>query len=149
MDLDTAQDITQDVFVKIYEKRQLLEIHTSLKAYLYTAVRNNCFDHLKIHKIHQRHKDQIKQESSDLVIEDDDTVDQIELQDKIYKAIQTLPEQNQKIFKLSRFEAKTNQEIAELLNISKRTVETHISNALKKIKSLVLLVFISLVLSIL
>lgn len=144
-DLDTAQDITQEVFVRLYEKRDELLIHTSLKAFLYTSVKNRCLDYLKSNKIRQKHKEAIQKESS--VFTEEEEIEQTELQEKIYKAIQSLPDQNQKIFILSRFEGKTNQEIAEELNISKRTVETHISNALKKIRQLVLFVFILLIIS--
>ncbi len=144
LDLDTAQDITQEVFIKLYEKKDELIIHTSLKSFLYASVKNRCLDYIKIHNIRQQHKDIIQKESSILIEEDIDVIEKTELQEKIYKAIKTLPNQNQKIFMLSRFEGKTNQEIADELKISKRTVETHISNALKKIKSLVLYAFIIL-----
>ncbi len=149
LDLDTAQDITQEVFIKLYERKDELIIHTSLKSFLYTSVKNRCLDYIKIHNIRQQHKDIIQKESSILVEEDDNEIEKTELQEKIYKAIKTLPDQNQKIFMLSRFEGKTNQEIADELNISKRTVETHISNALKKIKAIVLIVFTVLIISLL
>lgn len=147
-DLDIAQDVVQEVFVKLYEKKDDLVIHTSLKAFLYASVKNRCLDYLRSNKIRQKHKEAIQNESDTFIQEDDnDAIEQTELQEKIYKAIQSLPDQNRKIFILSRFEGKTNQEIAEELNISKRTVETHISNALKKIKSLVLLGLIVLIIS--
>ncbi len=150
LDFDTAKDITQETFVKLYEKRDELVIHTSLKSFLYTSVRNRCLDYIKLHKIRQQHKDTILYESSTYT-EDEDT-DQIrytELQEKIHRIIKTLPTQNQKIFMLSRFGGKTNQEIADELNLSKRTVETHISNAIKKIKISVALSFIYLIIKLL
>jgi len=148
LDLDIAKDITQDTFVKLYEKREDLVIHTSLKSFLYASVRNKCLDYIKINKIRQQHKDAIQYQSSiSSEDEEDDKIRITELQQKIHRIIKTLPAQNQKIFMLSRFEGKNNQEIADELNLSKRTVETHISNALKKIKATVVLSVIALILS--
>nr|WP_255452834.1 RNA polymerase sigma-70 factor [Aquimarina sp. RZ0] len=145
-DIDIAQDLTQDIFLKLYEKRSTIEIHTSLKAFLYTSIRNRCFDYIKTNNIHKKHKDQLQIVSSLNNIDDEDPMLQrAELYVKIHEAIKSLPDQNQKIFKLSRLNGMTNQEIADELQISKRTVETHISNALKKIKSMVTLILILLI----
>ena len=143
-DFDLAQDIAQEVFAGFYERRESVSIHTSLKSFLYTSVRNKCLDELKKNQIHDKHKDMIKHTSS-AIEEDSDVVHKVELQEKIYKAIQKLPDQNQKIFRMSRLEGKSNQEIADELHLSKRTVETHISNALKTIKSIIFLASIVLV----
>ncbi len=149
LDLDIAKDITQETFVKLYEKREELVIHTSLKSFLYTSVRNRCLDYIKLNKIRQNHKDAIAYQSAtnSEEEEEDKEIRITELKQKIHKVIQTLPSQNQKIFMLSRFEGKTNQEIADELNISKRTVETHISNALKKIRVSVAIALLLLFLS--
>lgn len=142
LDFDIAQDITQDVFVMLYERKETLEIQTSIKGFLYTAVRNRCLDHLKSVKIHDRHHEEIQRSTQQMTSQEDDTIERIALQQKIHNEISKLPVRNQKIFKLSRLEGKTNQEIAEILQISKRTVETHISNALKKLRSvLTVLIF--------
>ena len=133
-DLDLAQDLTQEVFVKLYEKRKSLEIHASLKSFLYTAVRNCSLDHLRSQRIRSGHKEELKQAHKGRDIDDRDLMLQAELQEKIHEAVQQLPPKNQEIFKLSRFEGKKNQEIADQLGISKRTVETQISQALKKIR---------------
>lgn len=134
-DLDVAQDITQELFVQIYEKRESLHIHTNLKGFLYTSVKNRCLDYIKTSKIQSDHKNIIKEQLLDQHFDDTDFIEETELQEKIHKAILDLPEQNQKIFKLSRLEGKSNQEIANELGLSKRTVETHISNALKKLRT--------------
>ena len=145
-DLDSAQDITQEVFVRLYEKRSTLEIHTSLKAFLYTAVRNRCLDALRSNKTHQLHKEQIKSQTEEItsftIDQDEQLIEQTALQQKLYNAINELPEQNQKIFRLSRLEGKTNQEIADQLHLTKRTVETHISNALKKLRKIITLILL-------
>lgn len=134
-DLDIAQDLTQDVFVRLYEQRTELKIHTSLKSYLYTIVRNRCLDYIKTNRIHNDHKQIIQNEHTGSQADHSDVVLEVELQERIFSAINELPEQRQKIFRLSRLEGKSNQEIADLLSITKRTVETHISNALKNLKT--------------
>lgn len=134
-DIEIAQDITQDVFVKLYESKESLQIHTSLKSFLYTTIRNRCLDYIKINRIHHDHKEIIKHQLAGTDVDKSDAVLKAELQEKIYEAINQLPEQRQKIFKLSRIDGKSNQEIATLLNLTKRTVETHISNALKNMKA--------------
>ena len=146
LDMDIAKDITQDTFMKLYEKREELTIHTSLKSFLYAAVRNKCLDYIKVNKIRDQHKDQIKYQSSiSSEDEDDEKVRITELQQKIHSILKTLPTQNQKIFMMSRIEGKSNQEIADELGLSKRTVETHISNALKRIKQAVLLILLLII----
>lgn len=134
-DLDLAQGLTQEVFVKLYEKKDTLNIHTSFKSFLYTSVRNQCLDYIKATKIRRGHKEIIKYQNTGSEVDHSDTVLQVELQEKIYQIINGLPEQRQRIFKLSRQKGKSNQEIAEMLGISKRTVETHISNAIKSLKT--------------
>ncbi len=129
-----AEDLVQDVFVMLHEKIEVLQIHTSIKSFLYTSVRNHAFNYLK------RGKTIVFDQT--LIVEDenvigDELIEIAELSEKLYKAIQKLPSQNQKIFKLSRLEGYSNQEIADDLGLTKRTVETHISNALKKLKVLV------------
>lgn len=131
-DLSVAEDIVQDVFVKIYEKRETLQFHTSLKAFLYQAVHNKCIDHLRSNKVKSDHHNEIGKSQSEADFHD--MILQAELEERIYKAISDLPEQCELIFKMSRLEGKRNQEIAELLQISKRTVETQISKALKRLR---------------
>lgn len=144
-DIDLAQDIVQQMFVTLYEKREQLQIHTSIKSYLYTAVRNRAMDHLRSQKIHSLHHEKIKASQSEIDTTEDEEVLRTELQQKLYHAIAQLPEQNLKIFRMSRMQGLSNQEIAEELGLTKRTVETHISNALKKLRTLVHLVSIILI----
>jgi len=135
-DLQAAEDVTQDTFVHIYEIRESLEIKTSFKAYMYTAIRHSSLNYLT------KHKKMVDAPAAyiDGCTEDDDTqiITNVELAEKIHIAISRLPEQNQKIFKLSRYRGLNNEEIAQKTGLTKRTVETHISNALKKIKKILL-----------
>ncbi len=133
-DLDDSQDLVQEVFVKLYEQRASLEIHTSLKAFLYQSVRNKCLDQIRMVSSRSAHHEEILAINKGNEVDDSDLVLQVELEEKIHLAIKNLPDQCQLVFKMSRLEGKRNQEIADELSISKRTVETQISNALKKLR---------------
>ncbi|TLX78454.1 RNA polymerase sigma-70 factor [Labilibacter sediminis] len=134
-DVDLSRDLVQEVIVNYYEKRNSIEIHTSLKAHLYQSVRNRCLNHIKREQVLRTHHSAIYAEKKDSNQAFYDLVEETELENRIYQVIKALPKQCQKIFEMSRFEGKSNTDIAEELSISKRTVETQISNALKKIRS--------------
>lgn len=132
-DLDMSREIVQVVFVKLFEKRQSLEITISLKSYLYKMVYNDCLNAIKSKKIISGHHTQYAQQM-DLLTDFQDVMEQTENELRIYKALDKLPPQCKLIIQQSRLEGKKNKEIAEELNISIRTVETQISKALKLLK---------------
>ncbi|GAF05641.1 RNA polymerase sigma-70 factor [Saccharicrinis fermentans] len=134
-DLDQSRDLVQEVIVHFYEKRDHIEIHTSLKAHLYQSVRNRCLNYLKREQTIRNHHSRIFEERKESHQEFLDLMEEAELENKIFNIIHALPKQCQKIFEMSRFDGKSNADIAEELSISKRTVETQISNALKKIRA--------------
>ena len=133
-DLDLAKEIVQVVFVKLFEKRHSLEITTSIKSYLYKMVYNDCLNAINSQKITSMHYSQYARE---LNIQADyhDVMEQIEKEQRIFKAIDQLPPQCKLIIQQSRFEGKKNQVIADELNISIRTVETQISKALRLLRA--------------
>lgn len=132
-DLDSSRNVVQDVFVGLFDKRESIVIHTSLKAHLYQSVRNRALNYLKREKMQRDHHYRILEEN-----EGNEAYDEPygveELQSHIGKVVNDLPAQCQKIFLMSRQEGIPNGEIAEQLLISKRTVETQISKALKRIR---------------
>ncbi len=134
-DMDLARDIVQEVIVNFYEKRKEIEIHTSLKSHLYQSVKNRCINHLKRESVIRVHHSNIFSETQENEEMFYDIMEETELENRIYQVIQSLPNQCRKIFEMSRFHGCSNQDIADQLSISKRTVETQISNALKKLKS--------------
>lgn len=138
LDLSIAEDLVQEVLLKLYENRRSIQFHTSLKAFLFQSVRNKSIDYLRSVKSKSEHHDQMKLLSIAESTNWNDTMEQTELEERIAKAISALPDQCQVIFKMSRFDGKRNQEIAEELDISKRTVETQVSNALKRLRKDVL-----------
>lgn len=130
-DRDEAEEVVQSSFLAIWEKRNTLFITSSLKSYLYRAVRNSCLNVIKHEKIKQVHVDH---EMKVLSPADENTSDAVlsnELEKQIYIAMQALPEQCLLVFKMSRFEELKYQEIADQLNISVKTVENQIGKALR------------------
>ncbi len=132
-----AEDIVQDIFLKMWESRGKLVINTSLKAYLFRSVHNNCIQYLRRQSVRKNYGDshQVKlQESlimSHLFFESGLTKlfeEEIELLKN--NAINQLPEKTRKIYILSRDGYLKNSKIAELLEITEKTVEYHISRAL-------------------
>ncbi len=143
-DMDAARDLVQEVFSYIYENRADLSIRESLKAYLYRSVGNRSLNLLKHFEVRERHHRDIGERADHLY--QDEQIELAELQARINKAIDELPPQCAKIFRMNRFEHKSNAEIASELNISKRTVETQISNALKVLRSVLKMAFINFLL---
>lgn len=134
-DMDTSREIVQNYFVKLFEKHANIHIQTSLNSYLYSSVRNSCLNYLKQQKLHASHKDNIRVENKEAIIDFTDTMEQTELEYKIWQEVSTLPDQCKHIFNLSRKEGIKNMEIANQLGISIRTVETQISKALKILRT--------------
>ncbi|MEN8250372.1 MAG: RNA polymerase sigma-70 factor [Bacteroidota bacterium] len=140
-DLDTAKEIVQDVFIRIWEKRSSLPAEISLKTYLYTSVRNKCIDYLKHLKVENEfHKMRIREilesgnNTSNSMDHPLDGLISKELENVIVDAIENLPEKCREIFELSRFEGLKYREIAEELNISVKTVETQMSRAFASLR---------------
>jgi RNA polymerase sigma-70 factor (ECF subfamily) len=133
-DLDLSKEVVQNAFVKLFEKRNSLEISSNIKSYLFKMVFNDCLNVLKreknILRLHNEYALGLDQYQDYIEISE-----QTELEYKIYTAINKLPPQCKRIIQQSRFEGKKNQVIADELNISIRTVETQISKALKLLKA--------------
>lgn len=128
-DKEAAEDLTQDLFVKLWERRETLPEVINLKAYLVHIVRNSALDYIKRKKTGASQLDQFlyfERNAGELSPEQTE-----DLKNKISDSLSHLPPKCRLIFSLNRFEGLTNDEIAEYLEISKRTVETQISKALK------------------
>ena len=130
-DPDDAEEIVQAAFIGFWEKREAISIDTSVKSYLYRAVRNSCLNELKHEQVKQRYiagetvmGEKVSESADHLAIH-------VELEDKIKAAIQKLPDQCRLIFTMSRFEELKYQEIADQLNLSVKTVENQMGKALK------------------
>jgi RNA polymerase sigma-70 factor (ECF subfamily) len=133
-DKDEATEIVQDFFVRLWENRTSIKETSSLKSYFFTSVKNRSFNYLKKNEVHAQTIEQLKHLAENCPLYQPDVFIESELQDKIKAAIDKLPARCGEIFVLSRFKGLSNDEIATQLEISKRTVETQISNALKVLR---------------
>ena len=138
---EDAREIVQGVFVKIWKIRETLPDDIHFKTYLYTAVRNRCLDYLKHLKIINNYKAELLKQVSEAIQNNSNTLETPleglitkELEEKIMAAIDSLPEKGREVFILSRFEGMKYKEIAEKLNISVNTVETHMSRAINTLR---------------
>ena len=129
-----AEEIVQDIFINIWERRTQITINSSIKAYLYTAVRNRSFNYLKL----QLPKDQKMTQLDNIAIIETDSKEKDmmfdELKVHVKLAIEKLPNKCRIVFNLSRDSGLTYKEIAEELDISVKTVENQIGLALKKLR---------------
>lgn len=133
-DQDDAKDIVQRTFYKLWEQREQIEIHTSIKSYLYRMVHNNCLNKIKQNKIRTEHDQQIGYEKSYEESNTDKLVLSSELQGKIDDAIESLPPRCREVFKMSRMQQLSYAEIAKEMNITPNTVETQIVKALRLLR---------------
>jgi len=136
-----AEEIVQDIFIKIWQNREDITPTKSVKAYIFQAVHNSCINSI-IQKKNKKtiHNIFLSDESWEVIQESTQInpflLEKLEARDTeqiIKQIIETLPTGCSEIFKLSRFENKSNQEIAEQLNISISTIRTQIYRALDKI----------------
>ena len=127
-DKDEAEEVVQEVFCKIWDKRKSLSFTSSFKAYVFTSVRNKCFNHNEHMKVRHQHQAHVKHTTSEA---DSGMLEEVDLERKIEEAVATLPEQCRKVFKMNRFEGLKYKEIAEQLGISPKTVENQMGKALK------------------
>ncbi|MCU0323855.1 MAG: RNA polymerase sigma-70 factor [Spirosomaceae bacterium] len=134
-DMDDSEEIVQNVFMTIWEKKDDLEITISLKSYLYRAVHNHCLNRIKHFKVREEYQQYATDYYDSSYHSVSETVYKNELEQKISEAIQKLPEQCRLIFKMSRFEELRYQEIADQLNLSVKTVENQIGKALKFLRT--------------
>lgn len=138
--LGEAEDVTQNIFLRVWEKRRELGGTRSLRSYLYTMARNAVFDIFS----HSIVEDKYMQEHINSAAERRDAplsekIETEELALLIAVAVDRMPEQRRRVFSLSRYEELSNKEIAERLNLSVKTVERHMTAALSQLRRLLTL----------
>ena len=135
-ELEVAEEIVQQLFYTIWEKRKELTFKTSLKPYLYSSVKNNSLDYLKHQKVKNNYTKHVLSTSRNESSDYNDKYVSKESLERINRAIEKLPEQRKRVFKMNRFEGLKYREIAVKLQISEKTVENHMGSALKQLRIL-------------
>lgn len=130
-DEEDAEDIVQEVFLYLWDKRSTLILKSSISSYLYSAVRFKFFNLLDRKKIRTDYKISFQQFLDQGEYMTDNYIREKEFSQLIEKEIAALPDKMREIFELSRKHHLSRKEIAAQLNLSEKTVKNQINNALK------------------
>ena len=132
-DTELAEETAQDMFVKIWEKRESLNIQSSVKHYFFRSIRNHCLNQIQHEKIKKQYANTVIESANQEIITEQYFME-VGLIQRIEKCIDGLPPKRQEIFRLSREQGLKYKEIADTLNISVKTVEAQMGLALKYLR---------------
>jgi RNA polymerase sigma-70 factor (ECF subfamily) len=134
---ERAKDLVQDVFIKIWNRREKWKVHCSVKSYLLKAVRNSAINHIN----KRSHRSEVRETFSREVLQNikpsvDQGIDKKDkLVDQIWEAVVAMPKRRRRVFILYHRHGLSYIEISEVLDISRKTVENHMGLALKDIRA--------------
>jgi len=129
-----AEDIVQDVFIYLWEKRAQITIHTSMKSYLYSATKNACINYIKSKHFQQESKHVEIPEYLPENIWANTRLEEEEVRQQIENAINDLPEKCRIIYSMCKHQDMSYKDVAETLEISIKTVENQMSIALRRLR---------------
>ncbi|NDV80693.1 RNA polymerase sigma-70 factor [Bacteroides sp. 51] len=140
---EDAENIVQDVFLELWERKELLNMPINLIAYLFTAIKNRCIDLLRrkvmiretADKLQEEHLLTLRMKYYSLEAFDQNLFQEKDIEQILSEAINNLPEKCREIFVKSKIEGKKQKEIAAELNVSINTIETQMGIAYKKLKT--------------
>jgi RNA polymerase sigma-70 factor (ECF subfamily) len=133
-DADEADELLQDLFVKIWEKREQINIHDSFDAYLYRVAQRMAIDYFRRLERLARMHNEVQLGSTEFVHDTEEVLNAKETKRLLDLAIAKLPEQRRIAFTLCKIEGKSHQEAAEIMNISPNTVHNHLVKAVGTVK---------------
>lgn len=144
---EEAEDISQDIFVSMWQNREKLAGIENLNAYLYRIARNTVFRHIERSLLFRDYQQQ-QVDNALFSSTDNGSIEEElyakELEFLVSTAVSKMPPQRKQIYRMSRIEGVSNDEIATRLSISKRTVENHLTQALADIRKIIVFFVISL-----
>lgn len=126
-----AEEIVQDFFVRLWSNRQNIKTYGNVKGYFFTSIKNRSINFLKSNEVKRQVIESLKGQIETELRYNPEIYTDTELHRQLKAAFAKLPPRTAEIFTMSRFRGFTNEEIATDLGLSKRTVETQVSNALK------------------
>ncbi|MCX6253281.1 MAG: RNA polymerase sigma-70 factor [Bacteroidia bacterium] len=134
-DHDTAEEIVQDLFFRLWQDKEKIKIESSLNGYLFRSVHNKCLHYIEHNRVVERHAEEMSYHQTVSHENPSDILQYKELQARIARILEKLPERCGKIFCMSRFEGLKYTEIAEKLSVSVKTVESNMGRALKEFRN--------------
>ena len=129
--IEDARDLAQNIFVKLWTLRNTLPDLISFPAYLYRICRNSAIDYARKHRIML----DIEENFAETDSLDEDYFAR-EMRSRMESRIAQMPEKRRRVIMMSRIEGKSNEEIADEMGITKKTVENHLNAALKELRKL-------------
>ena len=133
-DNETAKDAVQQIFLKLWESRSLFSIHINLRNYLYTMLKNHLLNEIRNNYTALEKNYELAQETIEYENEILSKLEEKEMTEQLYRAIDSLPEQKKAVCLYKLKDSLSNQEIAEKMQISIPTVKTHYSQAIKLLR---------------
>lgn len=130
---EVCEDIIQDLFIKLWNNRQVIEITVSLKAYLYASIRYEVYRQIRVGAVRDDIYDDLLERIHTPAVYGN--IEYKELVAQISSVIDRMPEKCREVYKLSREENLTHKQIAAQLNISTKTVENHLTKALRQLRT--------------
>jgi len=134
-DHDAAEDVVQDVFVNLINKKNTIEINSSLKGYIFRATINTALNYIKKTKITVSLENEVLDAHHYNGFIGETSLEQIELEESVNQAINLLPPKCKAVFLLNRYEDMKYREVANHLGVSIKTVENQMGKALKRLRS--------------
>ena len=141
-DEDTACDYAQDVFYDIWMSRKKFSEVNSFSAYLFQMARFKVYNHYDKSAVKSRFKKEVRATSSEAGPSGEQALYANETETLVRKTLEGLPEKRRKVFMMSRYLGKSNDQIATELGIDKRTVENHITNVLASLRKIIKIVVV-------
>lgn len=140
---EDAENIVQDIFTELWEKKELLKCGMNLVAFLFTSVKNRCIDHLRhqvvmqeaVNRMHEEYRLTLRVKLASLELFDQSLLSEQEIEKIVTGIIDSLPGKCREIFIKSKIEGRKQKEIAAELNISLKTVENQMNIAYKKLRA--------------
>ncbi len=132
---EDAEEIVQDVFIRVWQKRQDIKEHLNFKSYIFTITYNLVIDRFRDRIKDEKIREALENETIESTFSVEKDINYSQLNDLVKETIEAFPPQQKTVYKMSRTYGLTHREIALQLNISVNTVKNHVSNALKEIKN--------------
>lgn len=128
---EEAEDVVQETFISLWDKREQIDTIKSIKSYLYTAVRNNCLTRIRDAKP----TTPLDTLPADVLLAEEEQVNRAEMEARIWKMIDELPERRREIFLMAKREGMSYKEIAQQTGLTEKTVENHVFRAMQSLRN--------------